>query len=113
MKLPECKYKGTEMDLATLKGTPDIGNVDGGAFMLVATFDYYIGCQGLGYSVDHKFIMKFIKSFGVEMLSRCSGEIFVEHTQGAILRLIPLETHEGEEFDIIKFIGNKSFKLRK
>lgn len=31
----------------------------------------------------------------------------------AILRLIPLETHEGEEFDIANFIKDDRFKLKK
>ena len=102
MKLPECKYKGTEMDLATLKEAPDVGFEDHGIFVMTATFDYGIMCQGLGYSVDHQFIMKFIRAFGVSNLSQCQGEIFVEHERGAILRLIPLPTKEGKEFDIAK-----------
>lgn len=111
MKLPNCKYKGTEMDLATLKDRADVGFEDHGLFVLTATFDYGVGCQGLGYTVDHKFIMKFIKAFGAEWLSKCSGEIFVEHAHGAIHRLIPLQTRAGEEFDIAKFIKRKGLKL--
>lgn len=103
MKLPKCKYKGTEMDLATLKERADVGMEDHGIFVLTASFDYGAGCQGLGYSVDHKFIQRFIGAFGESWLSKCSGEIFVEHEHGAILRLIPLPTKEGKEFDIAKF----------
>ncbi len=113
MKLPECKYEGTEIDLATLGGKPDVGFESHGIFVLTASFKYSgCGAQGLGYSVDHKFIMKFIRAFGVEWLSECSGEIFVEHSHGAILRLIPLGTHEGEEFDIAESIKSKQFKLK-
>lgn len=112
MKLPDCKYEGTEMDLATLNGRADVGFEDHGIFTMNATFDYYPCSQGLGYCVDHKFIMKFIKVFGVSMLSECKGEIFVEHRQGAILRLMPLESHGGEEFDIAKFVKDDSVKLK-
>lgn len=113
MKLPGCKYEGTEMDLATLKYKPDVGFEDHGIFTMNASFDYGVMSQGLGYCIDHKFIMKFIKAFGVSMLSECSGEIFVEHQQGAILRLIPLETKDGEEFDIASFTKREGMKLRK
>ena len=112
MKLPECKYKNTEMDLATLKKAPDVGFEDHGCFIMEATFDYGVCCQGLGYSVTHKFIMKFIKAFGVSMLSSCTGEIFVEHQQGRIIRLIPLKTKEGEEFDIAELIKMEGLELK-
>ncbi len=112
MKLPECKYEGTEIDLATLEGRPDVGFEDHGIFTMNASFDYGCICQGLGYCIDDKFIQKFIKAFGVSMLSECNGEIFVEHAHGAILRLIPLETHNGEEFDITKFCKDDKFNLK-
>ncbi len=107
MQLPKCKYKGTEMDLAKLDGRADVGFEDHGLFVLTATFDYDITSQGLGYTVDHKFIKKFIRVFGVDMLSKCSGYLFVEHEHGAILRLIPFPTESGEEFDIAKFVKRK------
>ncbi len=113
MKLPKCKYEGTEMDLATLKGSVDVGFEDHGIFIMSASFEYYPCSQGLGYCIDHKFIMKFIRAFGVSMLSECSGEIFVEHANGVgILRLIPLETKGGEEFDIASFTKQIGVKLR-
>lgn len=112
MKLPECRYKGTEMDLATLKDRPDVGFEDHGIFTMNASFDYGGMCQGLGYCIDHKFIMKFIRAFGVSFLSKCYGEIFVEHQQGAILRLIPLDTKSGEEFDIASFTKREGMELR-
>ena len=111
MKLPECKYKRTQMDLATLSGKVDVGMEDHGIFVLTASFDYGTMSQGLGYSVDHKFIQKFIEAFGVSWLSECSGEIFVEHQQGAILRLIPLATKTGKEFDIASFTGREGMQL--
>ena len=114
MKLPECKYKQTQMDLATLKDKPDVGFEDHGVFVMFGTFDYGYACQGLGYCVDHKFIQKFIRAFGVSKLSECDGAIFVEHTNGlGIARLIPLGIHHGEEFDIAKFTKNKRFELKK
>ena len=114
MKLPECKYEGTEMDLATLKDKPDVGFEDHGIFVMTATFEYYPTSQGLGYCVDHNFIKKFIRAFGVSMLSQCKGEIFIEHANGiGILRLIPLETHGGEEFDIAKLVKMEGIKIRK
>ncbi len=112
MKLPECKYKGTEMDLATLQYQPDVGFEDHGIFVMNASFDYGGMSQGLGYCIDHKFIMNFIRAFGVSMLSKCSGEIFVEHQQGAILRLIPLATKDGKEFDIASFTKVAGIELR-
>ncbi len=114
MILPECKYKGTQMDLATLDGRPDVGFEDHGIFNMNATFDYGSTCQGLGYCIDDRFIQKFIKAFGVSMLGECNGEIFIEHASGlGIARLIPLATHDGEEFDIAEFIKSDNFKLIK
>jgi len=112
MKLPECKYKGTEMDLAKLNDGPDIGMEDHGIFVLKASFDYGHVSQGMGYCVDHKFIKKFIEAFGVSWLSECCGNIFVEHSPGGILRLIPVFDAKGVEFDIAEFTKHKGYELR-
>lgn len=111
MKLPKCKYEGTDIELATLQGKADIEFEDHGILTLTATFDYGVTCQSLGYSVDHKFIVAFIRAFGVQKLSECSGEIFVEKMNGTILRLIPLQTKQGEEFDIANLTKREGMRL--
>lgn len=102
MKTPEPKYKGTEVELATLKEAPDVGIEDHGMFFMWAWFDYGGSSQGLGYGINTKFIKSIIRVFGVEKLSQCKGDVFVEHDQGKIYRLIPLQTKNGKEFDIQK-----------
>lgn len=73
MKIPKTKYEDTEIEIGKWEDG-DVGTEDHGLFTMRGHFDYDGMCQGLGYCIDHTFIMNFIKAFGVEKLSECNGK---------------------------------------
>ncbi len=100
MKLPECKYDNTIMELAVVEKSPDIMVDDHGFLLINVTFDYGGSFQGLGRIVDGEFIKKFIQLWNVECLSNCRGYIFVERIKNDIIvRLINIKTKKELDFN--------------
>lgn len=113
MKMPERKYeeKETEMDLAKLDGKVDIGFESHGCFFMWVTFNYGGVKQGLGCVINEEFIREFLRVFSVEKLGDCKGNVFVEHNDHQIYRLIPLKINTNEkEFDIKRFYDDRKRK---
>ncbi len=104
MNAPKCKYKETEIELARYE-KPDVGFEDHGFFILYGSFDYLdSGGQGLGYCIDQNFLESFIRVFGVDCLSECTGLVWVEHNTGKIFRIVSVDGKR--EFDIESWSQN-------
>jgi hypothetical protein len=115
MKFPECKYKETEMDLAIAERL-DVGFEDHGWFVLFGGFSYGSSGQGIGLTMSSDFLKRFIRAFGVDTLQECNGrQIFVEHSNEMIHRLIPVSfdnaADEPADFDIFEWSKSQTVTL--
>lgn len=80
----------------------DFGIEDHGFPYLHGHFDFEdFGSQGLGYSIDTAFLMRFLGVFGVDRLRQVNGRsCWVTHEGGLIVLIEPLHKKEGNPFDI-------------
>ena len=108
--IPEPKYDGFRVDLAKVTNTPKIKLARGFMLTLDARFGYETGWgnQGIGgYYIDADFIKKFLDVFNAKELKDCKGTLWVEHTNSAVARLIPLGINKKcEEFDVRQWSEN-------
>lgn len=59
------------------------------------------GFQGMGYSIDTAFLVRFMNVFGVDELRDVNGKsCWVTHTHDSITMIEPLHKKDGKPFDI-------------
>jgi hypothetical protein len=98
-----------EREVARLSGF-DFG-FEGSWPLLVGSFNYDGGGQGLGCSVSIGFLKRFLAVFRVDSLREVNGRAcWVTHTDSSILLLEPLLPDEGEPFNIEAWWERKARK---
>jgi len=102
MKVPECKYEDTEVELAKYE-EPDLFIDDHDFMLLGGGFNYLnSGHQGIGITMSLEFIRRFMGVMKKHNLSKCTELCWVEHNDCKIFRIISVDGKK--EFDIESYI---------